>query len=531
MDTEIPGRSRKGVLIAAFMWIGIVFVLAVAGRFFVWPRIREWRAAETGSESQYKHKIAIAADAFSGYAVLRSDAFRKLMKEDGIKAEIVDDKADYEKRMKALRDGDVEMAVYTVDSFITSGAALFEKPAEFPASIVLVIDQTVGGDAVVAYKNGVGKIPDLDRADGKFIMTCNSPSEFLARILVAQFSLPALPEKWYECADGAEAVLSAMKSTDPKAHKAFVLWEPFKSQALQLPDTHVLLDSGKCQDCIVDVLVARREFLADHPDLVEQVVAAYFRALFSYSQRDEDFVQFVKTDAEATGQPLTDELAKNVVAGIQWKRTRENYVHFGIEKPDGTKLQHLEDVIGRVVGYLTKSHALSRDPIGDQARVLFYDGALRALHTKNFHPGKREEVLAGVGPGSADLEAARGASELPPLSADEWKKLSPVGTARVEPIGFRRGTAEINELSQADLDELVKNLGSWPQYYLRILGRARAEGDAEANFRLAGDRAEAVRGYLVSHGVPDHRVQAEAMRPGGADSVAEVGFELLQRPY
>jgi hypothetical protein len=46
---------------------------AVGYKFFVHPYFADKLKGETGSASQYKHEIIVAADSFSGYAILRSD--------------------------------------------------------------------------------------------------------------------------------------------------------------------------------------------------------------------------------------------------------------------------------------------------------------------------------------------------------------------------------------------------------------------------------------------------------------------------
>ena len=69
--------------------------------------------------------------------------------------------------------------------------------------------------------------------------------------------------------------------------RAFVLWEPYVSKALKQPGVHVLLDSSKLQGYIVDVLVAERQFLKDHPDKVKAVVEAYLVRSYASSQKDD----------------------------------------------------------------------------------------------------------------------------------------------------------------------------------------------------------------------------------------------------
>ncbi|GIT05423.1 MAG: hypothetical protein CM1200mP29_08340 [Verrucomicrobiota bacterium] len=73
---------------------------------------------------------------------------RENLKLEGIRLTMVDDGADYGARLEALGEGDVQMAVYTIDSLLRARGP---KPGGFPASIVMVIDKTQrGGGAVLA---------------------------------------------------------------------------------------------------------------------------------------------------------------------------------------------------------------------------------------------------------------------------------------------------------------------------------------------------------------------------------------------
>ncbi len=56
-----------------------------------------------------------------------------------------DDKADYAKRMQRLKGGELQFAVATIDAYLLNGA-----PNAFPGTIVAVIDESKGGDAIVA---------------------------------------------------------------------------------------------------------------------------------------------------------------------------------------------------------------------------------------------------------------------------------------------------------------------------------------------------------------------------------------------
>ncbi len=523
-------RSGKGVLIAALIWIIIIAGLAVAAKFFLLPYFQKDLEKTTGSESQYKKEITLALDSFSGYSVLRSSAMHRDLKNQGIKLEIVDDGADYGKRLKSLEDRDVDLAVFTVDSFLTAGA----KAGKFPASIVMVIDETSGADAVIAYESKVKNLEDLDYADARIVLTPASPSEFLARTIIAHFNLPDLPENWAIEADGAEAVYRQFKKDTGQERRAYVLWEPYVSRALEIPGAHLLIDSSRLKGYIVDVLVAERTFLRDHPDLVRTVIESYFRAAHSYSKKSGGMETLVIEDAKTTGsETLNAAMAKKLVDGIQWKNTLENNAPSGSQRTqESSGLQHIEDVVLNITDVLLKTGAITSDPLDGKANTLYYDAILDNLQQSDFHPGKTVSVIEGLGSGTADLDKARVRGPLKILTDAEWNSLMPVGRLRVKPIAFARGTARLNIQSNRDLAALAKSLGSWPDYYLLITGNVRAEGDPEANLKLAGDRAAAAAESLLKAGVSPDRIKNQAAAPSGAGGSAQsVTFQLMQLPY
>ncbi|MBI4143004.1 OmpA family protein, partial [Candidatus Uhrbacteria bacterium] len=482
-------------IIVAVCWVGLIVGLAAAWKFWWVPRQHASTEAATSSASAYKETITLNADAFSGYAVLRSPAMAKLLKAQGIKLEVVDDGANYANRMQALKQGDAQMAVFTLDSFLKSGITL---GGEFPATIVAIVDQSNGADGIVAYQTGLGKLQDLDDANARIWLLPDSPSEFIARIVVGSLTLPNLPEEgWMQAVGSQQDVLAKLRATDPKARAAFALWEPYLSEALKVPSVHRLFDSGQCTNCVLDIIVSRREFLKDHPDAAHAAVEAYFRALYSFTSKPDGMVQLLIEDGKA--DHVTPEQAKQLVAGIQWKNVLENYGHFDLDA-SAAGVQTLDVLLDYVGKVLLQTHAIPAYPYKGQANRLYYDGILRKLKDSGFHPGKQADLVQGFGPGVKDLEPARAAATLPALDDAGWGKLIPVGTAKVAPIGFRRGTSDISELSRGDLDALAQNLGQWSQFYVRIVGHARAEGDAAANAALARDRATAVVQYLAAQG-------------------------------
>lgn len=520
----------KGWLIAAVVWCVILACLAAGYRFLVHPYFKGRLEGATGSASQYREELAVAADSFSGYAVLRSEALRQQMKSRQTRYTVLDDKGDVTGRLKALRDGKVQFAAFTVDSLLLAGA----RAGDFPGTIVLVIDETRGSDAMVAPAGGVKSLQELNAADARIVVTPNSPSEFLARVVVAHFNLPNLPENWMVSADGPAAVFNQLRSARPAEKKAFVLWEPYVARALAQPGTHVLLDSSKLKGYIVDVLVAGREFLRDHPDRVQQFVEAYCRAAYVYAQQPAGFQRLVQEDARQTGAESLDEAqARQVVQGIRWKNTLENYVHFGLAKAtaDGGS-DYLEDIITRVVEVLRKTRALAADPLEGKYNGLFYDQILQAMQRGQFHPGRGADPLPGVAAAAGPDEQVRAEHAMAALTTEQWQQLQPVGELRAEPVVFGRGSAGIGVASERDLQALARRLQSLPQFYVRIIGQTRAEGDADANRQLAQARADAVAQYLRTQGISPDRLRTEAAPSAVAGGEGQsVIFVVGQLPY
>jgi len=522
-------RTSKGLLLAALVWIIILGALGLAYRLLIHPHFAEKLEEETGSDSRYRHKLKIAADSFSGYCILRSEAFKSNLKSEGILPDIVDDGADYNARIKALREGKTQMAVFTIDSLISSSAHL----GEFPATIVLVIDESRGADAIIAKKGAVSSIQDLDASGGGIVLTPNSPSDFLARIVVANFSLPRLPQRWSIAADGAAEVYARFRSASGDEKRAYVLWEPYLSRAVD-EGARVLLDSSRLKGYIVDVLTVQREFLRDSPDVVKTVIGAYLRAAYAYRRDGGSMAKLLQEDARSTGgEALTDAQAAKMVSGIRWKNTLENYAHFGL-LPDSQSrgTQHLEDMINNIIDVLVKTGALGEDPLRGNASNLFYDRALGDLKSANFHPGRKISIIKGAGLGPEDLQEIEAEGELQELSDTQWDSIVPVGELVVEPISFGRGGARINISSRRELKRIAGLLKSWPRYYLIVVGHTRAEGDQEANRRLARERGEAAAQALVSEGISKQRIKTRAAKSSGRGGESQaVTFTVGQLPY
>ena len=172
-------------------------------------------------------------------------------------------------------------------------------------------------------------------------------------------------------------------------------------------------------------------------------------------------------------------------------------------------------MIDRIKRVLLKTGGLKDDPTNGQSSRLFYEQALRDLQASGFHPG--------VSP-----ESVREDITLNELSESQWARLEPVGTVDVPPLIYARGTSRLTESSMVKLDSLLETLETFPRYYLMVRGNASSRGDAEANRKLAKQRADAALQYLLQKGVPSARLRAMDGEITGQTSVT---FVLGQIPY
>jgi ABC-type nitrate/sulfonate/bicarbonate transport system substrate-binding protein len=509
--------SKGKVLLVSLLWLFLLGMVVFAYKIFYVPSQERAKAkavadqktkilTETGDSSRYDVQINFAVDSFSGYSVLRSKEFAEELGYKRIKLNLVDDQANYAERLKKLQSGEVQMAAFTVDALIKTCGTI----NDLPATIVAIIDETRGADAIVAYKSAFSNVDDLNNKDLKFVVTPDSPSETLARVVMANFNFTALDRQnppFLKVKD-AEEVWNLYRKAKPTDKTVFVLWEPYVSKILENPNTHKIIDSSNFKGYIVDVIVVNRNFLHSNKQFVQEFVKCYFKCNYNFRNK---MIDLVLEDAKGQGTPVSPKLAEAMVAGIWWKNTQENYCHFGLKRGN---VQHIEDIIVNITRVLTKTGGIAKDPTDGKPNLLYHSEILAEIEKSNFHPGI-EDV-------KNDL------AELPSLTEGQWKNLQPVGKLEIRQLVFARGTDSLTEESKQTLDELAETLKTFPQYYVIIKGNASTAGDIEANKALATSRAKAAEKYLLEKGVHKNRLRAIAVDPTGSTSV---DFILGQQPY
>ncbi|MFN0058183.1 MAG: OmpA family protein [Planctomycetota bacterium] len=514
-------------LLVGLTWLVLLGLGAALYRFVLAPRSERQLLDETSSARRTDggRELKLALDAFSGYCLFRSDALRTALELRGIGLECVDDGADYALRLRRLDSGELPVAVFTIDALIKACADL----GKLPGTIVMLVDESRGADALLAHRSQVPDLDALNRTDARIVTVAGSPGETLSRVVRNTFNLSQLPMTGWSYLDTAAQVERQLTIDGAVKPYAYALWEPYVSNALAQPNVIRLADSSKFKGCIVDVLVVQREFLRDRADDVLELIEAYQRALFAVRQRPAGMTEVVLADARRQNLTLTAAQAEQLCRGLWWKNTSENYGHLGIRTgPEAGGLQPLETMISNLIRVLLATGAIARDPTDGQPNILYYDRLFSQLAAKNFHPAE-----AGA---AATSEAIRVESELRALSEAEWEQLLPVGTLTVERIVFPRGAATLLPQSEAVLRQIAQTLADCPQYYLRVNGQVAAASAADPavdamNRELALRRAAAAVEYLRQTGVSAARMHATQTSSRANSEQYTVTFLLCQLPF
>jgi outer membrane protein OmpA-like peptidoglycan-associated protein len=87
-------------------------------------------------------------------------------------------------------------------------------------------------------------------------------------------------------------------------------------------------------------------------------------------------------------------------------------------------------------------------------------------------------------------------------------KYDPPKTFTLKNVFFETGLSTLKNESYPALNELVEALKAKPDLVIGIAGHTDNVGSPESNMKLSADRANAVRDYLLKHGIDPKRVVA-----------------------
>ncbi|MDX8376472.1 MAG: phosphate ABC transporter substrate-binding/OmpA family protein [Mariprofundales bacterium] len=512
--------------------LAVLIVIAIG---FIGIGIAKWSKPQlfdafiknTSDAASTKGKIRIGVDNWAGYFPLCSPKMKKAMRASEWQLVCEDDQANYNQRFKKLHDGELDFAVATIDAYLLNAAELM-----FPGVIVMVIDESKGGDAIVAYKKTVESIDqhgntayNLDglkqKSDIKIAFTPSSPSEHLLKSAAMHFDITAFQRKNTKHASFIETKgsVEALQFLQNQQANVAILWEPDVSRALANPNIVKLLGTESTSKLIVDILIVRRDFAKQQPEVVDLLLSNYFRTLKSY----RDTPKQLKLDFVAvTG--IEENLVESMLNGVKWVNLTENCEKwFGISRMGRYADQGLIDAIDSTVQTLLDYGDFSNNPLPDDdaykitLKSFVADLYHRGLQTTSFFQEKKSSNEVG-----SYIE-----DKFSLLTDVQWDLLKPMGTLKREPIRFSSGSNRLNEDDKLQLQVMVNRLQHYPNYRVLIKGHTGINGDNQANKELSHMRAEVVRQYLiVAYGLHPNRLRSLGL--GGSEPLVRYDGESMR---
>ena len=224
------------------------------------------------------------------------------------------------KEMGYFEDAGINMNIEIVEDESTYAALLVQGSVQFlataqdpnikmfangaPSRYVLAMDASCGADGLVTTAD----IQSLDDLAGKTLAldTAASSYYFFLTALEDGSSLSEEDINLAEMSDTTEAGLAFMSGNVDAA----IMWEPELSEALDsVEGAHALVTSADYPETILDSLVVNASYAEEHPEVVEAVAEAWYKAVDYLNENpDEAYEMMAGGFEEVTAEDIAGDV-------------------------------------------------------------------------------------------------------------------------------------------------------------------------------------------------------------------------------
>ena len=352
---------------------------------------------------------------------------------------------------------------------------------------VMIVDNTQGGDAVIARDPAIRSIEDL--AGRSVALLQFTPSHGMLIDAIDNSSLTARKKEsiktvFINAEEGTAGVRAAYESGNVDAA---VLWDPDLALAQRnVKGSHVVYSTKTATNLIFDVMVCDSRILAkpEGQAVVQKFVDGWMDGVKAARSNPDNAVdalveteEFFKLLADKEGKPFVKSLFGNLV----WTGLEDNARILGLA--GGTN--HYERVYRRFDEIYRKAGALANP----KSPVITPQDSFDYRFIKTMLGQDKGATKAAAKPQDTFSQ-----TEL----AQATKQKSAIVTKPVM-VGFGTGSATLTKRAQKTIDaEMVPFIENNGKAYFELSGNTDSTGAQSTNLRLSGARARAVVNYLTT---------------------------------
>jgi outer membrane protein OmpA-like peptidoglycan-associated protein/ABC-type nitrate/sulfonate/bicarbonate transport system substrate-binding protein len=358
------------------------------------------------------------------------------------------------------------------------------RNAKLDARAVMIVDNTQGGDAVIARDPQIRAVEDL--AGRTVALLQFTPSHGMLIDAIENSSLTARKKDsvktvFINAEEGTSGVRAAFESGNVDAA---VLWDPDLSLAVRnVKGARVVYSTKTATNLIFDVMVCDSRLLAtaDGQAKVQKFVEGWMEGVETAKANPDMAVEalvktqeFFKLLADKEGRPFVKGLFSNLV----WTGVEDNARILGLAGGPN----HYERVYRRFDEIYRKAGALANPNSPVIAPQDSFDYRfIKAMLAQN----------------KAAAEAATKPQESFTQATLQEVTRAPAIVTKPVTVGFASGSAELTKRAQKTVDqEMVPFIENNGKAYFEVSGNSDSTGARDTNMRLSAARARAVVDYL-----------------------------------